>query len=309
MTADLNDLFDDVVDLPDPAAQRRYDALVGLDDVKAHVQKQVRILLKPSLLDRWAEKHHGREVALAEVIRDRPPLFIFGGDVGTGKTTLAETFGDALARSERLPGGVRLMRLSLNTRGSGTVGEMTTLITSAFAAVEDAAPVIDSGDATQAIILLIDEADALAQSRDTGQMHHEDRAGVNALIRGIDTVSTQRRPIITVLCTNRLDALDPAIRRRAFGEFAFSRPGPEMRAALLAKIFAGVHFDEKQIAELARLTGENGRDYGFTYSDITTRLASTVLLDAFDEKPVTFEDVVEALDRVAPTPPFAAEGV
>lgn len=305
MTIDIGELFDEVLDLPDPNAQRRYDQLVGLDAVKTQIHKQARILLKPSLLDKWAKAHHGGTVALADLMRDRPPLFIFGGDVGTGKTTLAETFGDHLARSERLE--VRLMRLSLNARGSGTVGEMTTLITKAFAAIEQEAPVVSASDTSNAVILLIDEADALAQSRETDQMHHEDRAGVNALIRGIDTISTQRRPVITVLCTNRLHAIDPAIRRRAFGEFSFERPGTPMRATLLTKIFQGVGFDEQQIARLADLTGENGRDHGFTYSDITTRLASSVLLDAFDDKPVTFEDVVSALARVEPTPPFTID--
>ena len=33
-----------------------------------------------------------------------------------------------------------------------------------------------------AVILLVDEADALAQSREAAQMHHEDRAGVNAFL-------------------------------------------------------------------------------------------------------------------------------
>jgi AAA+ superfamily predicted ATPase len=305
MTLEISELFDEVLDLPDPNAQRRYDELVGLDDVKMQIHKQARILLKPTLLDKWAKAHHGGAIALSDVVRDRPPLFIFGGDVGTGKSSLAETFGDHLARRDRL--SVRLMRLSLNARGSGTVGEMTTLITRAFAAVEQEAPVITTGDCSSAIVLLIDEADALAQSRETGQMHHEDRAGVNALIRGIDTVSTQRRPVITVLCTNRLHALDPAIRRRAFGEFEFERPATPMRAALLGRIFEGVGFNEQQITQLAELTGADGRGYGFTYSDITTRLASTVLLEAFDDKAVAFEDVVTTLGRVTATPPFLEE--
>jgi AAA+ superfamily predicted ATPase len=308
MTADINDLFDEILDLPDPVAQRRYEALVGLDDVKERIHKQARILLKPSLLSRWADKNHQGSIALIDVVRDRPPLFIFGGDVGTGKTTLAETFGDRIARTERLSGGVQLMRLSLNARGSGTVGEMTTLITGAFRAVEEQAPIVESGDATQATVLLIDEGDALAQSRDADQMHHEDRAGVNALIRGIDTISTQRRPVITVLSTNRLDALDPAVRRRAFGEFTFTRPDESMRATVLAQLFQGVGFDQRQINKLAHITGENGRGYGFTYSDLTTRLASTVLLNAFDQKPVIFDDVVTAVQRMPPTPPFGARG-
>ena len=93
----------------------------------------------------------------------------------------------------------------------------------------------------------------------------------------------------------------------AFGEFAFERPGTPMRAALLSRVFEGVGFDQQEIAQLAELTGANGRGYGFTYSDITTRLASTALLEAFDDKAVVFEDVVATLGRLAPTPPFVHE--
>jgi AAA+ superfamily predicted ATPase len=302
------DLFDAVSELPDPAAHRRYEQLVGLDAVKLRLAKQAKILLAPSTLDLWAEQQHGRPLPIVEVVRDRPPLFIFGGDVGTGKTTLAETFGDALARSQRSLDTVVLMRLSLNVRGSGTVGEMTTLITRAFAAVEDEAPVmLDGQDPTRAVVLLIDEADAMAQTRETDQMHHEDRAGVNALIRGIDAIATQRRPVITVLCTNRLTALDPAIRRRAFDEFQFTRPNAEQRVALLTALFDGTGMNAADIGKLAKATGENAtRDYGFTYSDITTRLASAVLLDAFPDKPLNYAQVAAVADELTATPPFAA---
>ena len=74
------------------------------------------------------------------------------------------------------------------------------------------------------MVLVIDEADALAQSREMAQMHHEDRAGVNALIRGIDELAGRRLPIAVVLCTNRPDAIDPAVRRRAAEIFRFERP-------------------------------------------------------------------------------------
>src|SRR5439155_8450059 len=102
---------------------------------------------------------------------------------------LAEAIGDALARASDIP--VTLFRLSLNVRGSGAVGQMTKLLSDAFAAVrERGAQARDSaGMPKAAIMLLIDEADALGQSRDLAQMHHEDRAGVNALIRGIDTLA------------------------------------------------------------------------------------------------------------------------
>jgi ATPase family associated with various cellular activities (AAA) len=104
---------------------------------------------------------------------------------------------------------VTLYALSLNARGTGAVGEMTSLMSAAFSGVKLAAKRAAGrgGKHNSGITLLIDEADVLAQSRELGQMHHEDRAGVNALIRGVDDL---------VMCTNRLEALDPAvpIRRR-----------------------------------------------------------------------------------------------
>ena len=64
-------------------------------------------------------------------------------------------------------------------------------------------------------------------------MHHEDRAGVNALIRGVDDFATGNLPAIVVMCTNRLDALDPAVRRRAAVTFTFNRPNEAQRQAFL----------------------------------------------------------------------------
>src|SRR5713101_4551047 len=179
-------IFEEVREYPDPSAARRFAALVGLDEVKGRLLKEARLLLDPESLAAWSTKHHGRKAAIINLFRDRPPLFIFAGDVGTGKTALAETFGDAVAREADI--GVTLYALSLNARGTGAVGEMTSLLSAAFTEVKQAARKGSGrgGKHSSGIVLLIDEADALAQSRELGQMHHEDRAGVNALIRGVD---------------------------------------------------------------------------------------------------------------------------
>lgn len=301
------DIFSGSLSLPDLAARRRYEALTGLDEVKIRLLKQARIMLKPTLLDAWANEHHGGPLAVIEVLRDRAPLFIFAGDVGTGKTTLAETFGDALGLQDRIT--VEVMRLSLNARGSGMVGEMTTLITDAFEAVKVQAPPLDGDDPSAAVVLLIDEADALAQSRENAHMHHEDRAGVNALIRGIDSIATERRPVITILCTNRLDDIDPAVRRRAFEEFEFARPDQGRRIRVLTDLFEGVELEAGQLEELALLTGEReGRSYPCTYSDLTQRLASTVVLEAFPDRPLQYDAIRAAAAALTPTPPFGGGG-
>ena len=66
-------------------------------------------------------------------------------------------------------------------------------------------------------------------------MHHEDRAGVNAFIRGIDRIGNGRLPAAAIMCTNRLNALDPAVKRRAADILIFERPDDAQRYAVLAE--------------------------------------------------------------------------
>lgn len=299
------DVFDRVEKFPDPAAGKRYDRLVGLDEAKRRLLKEARLLLNPALLDEWSTKHHnGVVLPVVEAFHERVPLFIFAGDVGTGKTALAETFGHELARIEKIP--VTLMPISLNARGTGRVGEMTTLISSAFRAVEErVAGQRGAKRPTAAVILLIDEADALAQSREASQMHHEDRAGVNALIRGIDHVSAEGLPVITVMCTNRKSAIDPAVQRRAAHIFEFDRPNDDQRADVLRRAFDGAGLTDDDLGNLVERTGPvGGRQYGYTYSDLTLRLIPGAVVDAFPDSPLTPARIAELVESHPPTAPF-----
>jgi len=300
--------FENVVEFPTPEAKRRYDRLVGLDEIKERLLKEAQILLNPKLLEDWSNRHHGKQVTLIEKFKERSPLFIFGGDVGTGKSELAETFGDQIARQQEIP--VTLYSLSLNARGTGAVGEMTRLISAAFNEVTEAARKAASknGKPRSAVILLIDEADALAQSRELGQMHHEDRAGVNALIRGVSSFATGHLPALAIMCTNRLDALDPAVRRRAADTFQFSRPNDLQRAVVFRSALTDAKVTENQILELAKVTGPSEKvPYGCTYSDITQRLLPDILIDAFPERPISFECALDLAKRIKATPPFKGD--
>ena len=200
--------------------------------------------------------------------------WLFSRDVGTGKTALAESVGDVVACLHKID--MTLFPISLSARGIGRVGEMTKLISSAFDfALNEAERRVNSkGKSVAGVLLLVDEADALAQSRESEQMHHEDKAGVNAFIRGVDRVGQSRAPMGIIMCTNRLSAIDPAVRRRAAEIIEFSRPNEAQCKAALHPLME-VGFTEEQISRIAEVTGKQENGYGFTYSDIVQRLLPT----------------------------------
>jgi AAA+ superfamily predicted ATPase len=297
-------IFDEVREFPDKTVQLRYQGLVGLDDVKDRLLKEAAILVDPASLEQWSMKYHDVRLPVLDNYASRPPLFIFHGDVGTGKTALAESFGDALARQTKLP--TYLFSLSLTARGTGAVGEMTTLITGAFDQIRQRArKVVSKGKPSAAYILMIDEADALAQSRELSQMHHEDRAGVNAIIRGIDDIADNHLPVVVVMCTNRLLALDPAVKRRAAADFHFERPNSERRHQIISNALNGSRIKSSTIDKLVELTGPtNNREYGFSYSDLTHRLLPALVLDAYPDRALSDDRAIAIAEQITPTPKF-----
>lgn len=302
---DQDSLFDRVLEYPDPDAKERYERLIGLDEHKDGLLKEAASLLDPAMLEKWSATHYETVLPVVREVINRTPLVVLAGDVGTGKTELAESLPDTLARS--LGVSVTLYPLSLSARGRGGVGEMTTLLTEAFKEVSNVARSgrDSEGMLKSAVILLIDEGDALAQSRELDQMHHEDRAGVNALIRGIDGLRRDRLPVLTIISTNREAALDPAVLRRAARILRFSRPSNQQRLDLLSWQLNGSGVDDTSLSEIVRLTGpREGRDFGCTYSDLRQRYLVEVVLDSLETGPLSGERLIEIADGFVPTPPF-----
>lgn len=301
----FNELFERCLDYPDSDARERLARLIGLDNHKVRLSKMLGLLVNPNGLKAWAEKNHpGADSVVTSVLR-RPPLVVLAGDVGSGKTELAETIGDAVARQEDID--ITLFPLSLSSRGQGRVGAMTRLLSAAFDYTIEQARKLQTRDerARGAVILLVDEADALAQSREAAQMHHEDRAGVNAFIRGVDRIANGHLPAAVIMCTNRLSALDPAVQRRAAYILRFERPDDEQRCEVLAPLLKELEFTDKQVKDMVASTGvRKGQAYGFTFSDLTQRLIPEIVLDAYPKHSVNAPRALEIARQMIPTPPF-----
>ena len=305
------DLFEPALIYPDLDARERLARLVGLDEHKDRVSKILTLLVVPGALRDWAERFHGGASTLLDTILARPPLIVLEGDVGCGKSALAESIADPVAREQKID--ITLFPMSLSARGQGRVGEMTQLLSAAFDRTYTEASKLAGvgGEPSRgAVILLIDEADALAQSREATQMHHEDRAGVNALIRGVDRLANARLPVAVIMCTNRLESLDPAVQRRAADILSFHRPDRGQRRAVLDRPLEELGLCKADIEAIVDATGaadcgDGGDSDGFTFSDLTQRLLPAIVLNAFPSRAIEASVALEIARNMRPTRPFA----
>jgi AAA+ superfamily predicted ATPase len=182
---------------------------------------------------------------------------------------------------------------------------MTQLISAAFDfTVKEASSLMSKNAAEGAVILLVDEADALAQSREGPEMHHESISGVNAFIRGIDRLANSRLPAAVIMCTNRYEALDPAVRRRAAEILVFGRPDERGRERLLGPRLAELGFAPGEIDPIVDATGPRNGGPGFTYSDLTQRFIPAIVLDAYPDRAIEPERALAIASEMQPTPAF-----
>lgn len=301
----FEELFEQAIEYPNVDYRERLARLVGLEAQKEQLFKTLGLLVNPNGLSEWTKKYHDGAQSVKDIVLRRPPLIVMAGDVGSGKTELAMTIGDAVARQEGID--ITLLPLSLSTRGDGKVGHMTKLISKAFEYTLERAKKLkgETSKSRGAVILLVDEADALAQSRENSQMHHEDKSGVNAFIRGIDSLGNGKLPVAVIMCTNRPGALDPAVKRRAAEVFYFKRPNEDQRYKVLETPLKELGISENEIIQIVELTGKTGgRDYGFTYSDLLQRLIPSIILKAYPSKAVSAEEAIRIAENMIPTPVF-----
>src|SRR6267154_6900066 len=279
-------LFELEIDLPNDKIAASAKRLVGFESRYQKLHRDLRLLADPHELAEWSKKFHHNELPICAAISDRYPLVIFAGDVGTGKTATAEGACDRLAREARKE--AMLFKLSTRVRGSGKVGQMSTLLIQAFDVVAKQA-----GKTRQAF-LIIDEGDSLASTRDTAQSHHEDKVAVNTIIQKVDDLRRHSGRILVFLCTNRAGALDPAIIRRAARIEQFDRPTDAEREELLRMDLEGLNIKEQTIHELVQLTGASKGRPGFTFSDLRSKLLPDALCRAFPNRALAADDLIAA---------------
>jgi hypothetical protein len=69
----LQSLFEHPTTLPDPDAQGRLARLVGMDDKIKRLANTLGVLINPTGLRKWQDKHHSDASGLLDAVIRRPP--------------------------------------------------------------------------------------------------------------------------------------------------------------------------------------------------------------------------------------------
>jgi AAA+ superfamily predicted ATPase len=218
---------------PSEEARKRFEDLVGLDEIKRRVLTMLSTLFSEEVARKWRIKHHPNAIAL-DLAQERYPVIVFAGAPGVGKTELAASIGDPLARA--LGVSVRAYRVGLQIRGGGLVGELGQNIAKLFEFAK-----ARHQETGSLILLQVDEADAIGQKRDGIQpKHHEDDAGVNTLLQQIDGLRNTPG-VALILTTNLSHSLDAALIGRSKAHWVnFPSPSLRVRRELLQRLLGSV---------------------------------------------------------------------
>lgn len=291
----MTSIFDNTIDLPNSGIKERTANLIGFEAKFQRIFGNLKLLLDQESLKAWSKKYHKIELPVIEQLTERYPLIILTGDAGTGKTVSAEAIADRIVRELKKEGF--FLKLSTRVRGEGLHGQMGNLVNDAFTELKK-----QTGK-NRLAFLLIDEADAIATTRSTMQMHQEEKAAVNTLIQKIDEIRDLKGRAIIFMSTNRLHFIDEAIVRRAAVILEFERPNEQERKELFEKSLSGIKFSKNELQELADLTSPaKNDDLGHSFSDIRLKVLPEAIANSFPNGPLTFEILCETIKQIKPSP-------
>ena len=287
--------FDNTFELPNTGIKERAKNLIGFEKKFQRIYGNLKLLLDQDGLKKWSKKHHKTELPLISQLLERYPLIIFTGDAGTGKTVSAEAIADRMTRELNKEGF--FLKLSTRVRGEGLHGQMGNLVNDAFAELKKQA------GKNRLAFIFIDEADAIATTRSTIQMHQEEKAAVNTLIQKIDEVRELNGRAIVFMSTNRIHFIDEAIVRRAAVILEFERPSEVERIQLFEQSLQGIKFSKLELQELAELTSPEKNDgIGHSFSDIRLKILPEAIALCYPDDPLTYEIICKTIKNIKPSP-------
>ena len=239
--------------------------VAGLDEEKEELQEIIDFLKNPGKYTRVGARI--------------PKGVLLEGSPGTGKTLLAKAVaGEA---------GVPFFSISGSDFVEMFVGVGASRVRDMFEEAKKNRP----------CIVFIDEIDAVARRRGTGLGggHDEREQTLNQLLVEMDGFSVNEG-IIVMAATNRVDILDPAIRRPGRFDRQITVGAPDVRGR---EEILKVHARKKPLADDVNLEEIARTTAGFTGADLENLLNEAAILAAGQDRAfITQEDIKGSFIKV-----------
>ena len=267
------DSFSDFTSLDQTAIQVvtdikiKFDDVAGNDEAKGELKEVVKFLKDPGSFTKL-----GASV---------PKGVLLGGPPGTGKTLFAK----AIAGES----GVPFLKVSGSQFVELLVGVGATRVRELFEKARSLKPAI----------IFIDEIDSIARARSgnnsMGGANDEREQTLNQILTEMDGFQSDTG-VVVIAATNRIDILDPAIKRpgRFDRQITINNPNLKERQAILK-----VHARGKKLDESVSLAQIAQRTIGFSGADLANLLnEAAILATRRKKKTITMEEVNLSIDRI-----------
>jgi cell division protease FtsH len=244
-----------------------FSDIAGIDEAKAEFEEIVSFLKEP-------EKY---TVVGAKI----PKGILLVGPPGTGKTLLAKAIAGEAGTPFLKVSGSQFVELLVGV-GASRVREL-----------------FEKARSLKPSIIFIDEIDSIARARSAnnsmGGGNDEREQTLNQILTEMDGFESDSG-VVVIAATNRIDILDPAIKRagRFDRQITINNPNLKERNSILK-----VHARGKKLDESVSLTQIAQRTIGFSGADLANVLNEAAILAARRKKSaITMQEINTSIDRI-----------
>jgi len=221
-----------------PRKDLTWDSIVGYEEVKKQLQENVLLpFLHPEVFNSITDK--------TRTLKDSnlPKAVLMHGPPGTSKTVAAKV----LAGQIQVPFIYVPLKSFLSKWYSESENRM--------------AGIFEAADLYPKAVLFIDEIDAIAEDRDSGESNEASKRVLSVILKKTDGIEASGRNLL-LGATNRMHVIDEALLSRFDTKIYFPLPTQDERGLIFG--FYAKQLDKKSLEKLAKdsadFSGRNIRD-------------------------------------------------